>query len=415
MAKFKKAVPLETAYGTYILDEQVGNGGSAIVYGGSGPNGESIAVKVLHPEASNTDKRKRFKNEIEFHSRCVHAHVVPVIDRGHSSQGPIVGPFYVMKRYDKSLRDVLKEGIKPDAVLPLFLQMLDGVEAAHKMGVLHRDLKPENFLWDAKAGRLAVADFGAADVPDGLAVTMVETKPQQRLANFQYAAPEQRVVGRKASAAADIYALGLMLNEMFTGEVPHGQDYKTIESVASQLAHLDKLVAMMLQQSASSRPQSIDLLKGELERLTAEVVARQKISQIDGTVVLAEGIDNPLALEAPRLVGADWSNGVLTLALDRPVNAEWVEVIQNRLGSYTSIVPPESFVYQGNQAKVQIDSHNAQGVIDYFKQWLPQATTVLRTKLELAERQRRAEREAELKRQREREEERLRVMGSLRI
>lgn len=117
-------------------------------------------------------------------------------------------------------------------------------------GIVHRDLKPENIL--VQGDLLAVADFGTDSFTDDLILTRVETQPTQRLANFQYAAPEQRVPG-KVGVPADIYALGLMLNELFTGSVPHGTSYKTISSVAKDLGFLDPIVAEMIRQTPADR------------------------------------------------------------------------------------------------------------------------------------------------------------------
>src|SRR5262249_30968469 len=158
-----------------------------------------------------SDKRRRFKNELAFLTKTNHSNIVNVVDHG-VARGELTGPFYVMKRYDESLRELIRTGMKVDAVLPFFSQLLDGVEAAHLLGVVHRDLKPENFLFDKASSSLAVADFGIARFTEHLIATIVETAPAQRLANFQYAAPEQRQSGASVGVPADIYALGLILN-----------------------------------------------------------------------------------------------------------------------------------------------------------------------------------------------------------
>ena len=89
----------------------------------------------------------------------------------------------------------MKEGLKKDHILPLFSQLLNGVEAAHLRKVIHRDLKPENILYDPRGNRVIVADFGIAQFQEEELYTAVETKAEDRLANFQYAAPEQRKRG----------------------------------------------------------------------------------------------------------------------------------------------------------------------------------------------------------------------------
>jgi serine/threonine protein kinase len=275
-----KPLQFETTFDTYTVDEQIGEGGAGRVYGGVAGDGTKIALKLLTSAAR--DKRARFKNEITFLLKNKHANIITVIDHGLAQNGKAAGPFYVMPRYDGSLRTLLKNGISQAQVLPLFNQILDGVEAAHLKEVVHRDLKPENVLH--RSGSLVVADFGIARFTEDALATLVQTGPTDRLANFLYAAPEQRATGSQVTAAADIYALGLMLNEMFTGAVVQGTEYTKIASVAPPYGHLDAIVERMIRQSPADRPSSIAEVKTLLMKAGAEAVSLQKISNIDQTV-----------------------------------------------------------------------------------------------------------------------------------
>lgn len=211
------------------------------------------------------------------------------------------------------------------------------MEAAHLQKVVHRDLKPENVLYDRQAETLLVADFGIAHFEEEELYTGVETAPSTRLANFQYAAPEQRARGLQVDHRADIYALGLILNEMFTNEVPQGTDYKTIQSVAPEFSYLDDLVSAMLRQSPSARPQSIEVIKRELIGRKQEFVTRQRISELKATVVPVTDLDDPLIADPPRLVDFDWDQGTLTLFFQRPVNPKWIQALNN-MGGYRSVM-----------------------------------------------------------------------------
>ena len=416
MPKLKNAISFETTFGTYVVDELIGEGGAGRVFGGVDHDRSPIALKILANARASTDKRRRFKNEIAFLSQNKHANIVAVIDHGIARSGEIDGPFYVMRRYDSNLRDIIKVGIQPDAVLALFLQMLDGVEAAHLKNVVHRDLKPENILHDKKSGTLAIADFGIARFTEDILATVVETGPNQRLANFQYAAPEQRTAGQQVGVTADIYALGLMLNEMFTGVVPHGTQFRTISQVSGEMAFLDAIVSKMLSQSPTDRPSSISELKQLIQKHRAEAVSLQKISQIDGTVVKTSDVDSPLALNSPRLINADWNRGHLTLTLDRPVTPEWVQALQ-RMGSYSSVMgkPPQVFSFNETRATVQASEHEVQAIIDNFKMWLPQASSVLKVQLQAQAQKQEADARESLRREKQAEEQRLRVMQKIRI
>jgi serine/threonine protein kinase len=414
--KLTKPISFETAFGTYVVQELLGEGGAGRVYGGVGIDQAAIALKVLSEDRASTDKRRRFKNEIAFLARNKHPNIVTVVDHGVARGGEMVGPFYVMPRYDGNLRHLMRQGIAPDRVLSLFSQILDGVEAAHLQGVIHRDLKPENILYDRDSDAVAIADFGIASFTAEFLVTLVETDPQQRLANFQYAAPEQRVQGKPVGAPADLYALGLILNEMFTGVVPYGTGYRLIGQVSNDLSFLDAIVAMMLRQAPEERPASIAAVKGLVQRHRSEAVSLQRLSEIDGTIIKSSEVDEPLALDPPRLAGFDWNAGRLTLILDRPVSLDWVRALQQMRG-YTAVMgkDPSAFSFKGDHAFVNAREHEVQAVIGHFKNWLPEASRTLKSLMEQAAQRQEAQRREELRREREAEEQRLRVLRNTRI
>jgi serine/threonine protein kinase len=416
MSKLKKSVSFETTFGVYSVDEVLGEGGAGRVYGGVGPDGTAIALKVLAEERASADKRRRFKNEISFLTRNKHRNIVTVIDHGVARGGDLNGPFYIMRRYHCNLRQLMEKPIPPDGVLPLFSQVLDGVEAAHLQNVVHRDLKPENILYDQDSKTLAIADFGVARFTEELLATLVKTSLAQRLANFQYAAPEQRTPGQPVGAPADMYALGLLLNEMITGAVPHGTDYRSISSVSKELSFLDDIVAKMLRQVPQERPASIAELKGLIQRYQSEAVSVQRLSQFNAEVISAQEIDDPLANEPPRLVGFDWDGRELTLTLDREVSEYWVSAL-GQMDSTSSVMGkgPEAFSFRGNQAFVDAEEHEVQSTINFFKGWLPTATQKLKFLLERAAQRQEAERKEKLHHEREAEERRLHVLRSIKI
>jgi serine/threonine protein kinase len=409
----KKSTILKSAFDTYTIRDQIGAGGSGIVYAAYDSEGSVFAVKVLDPTKTTTTRLKRFKNEIDFCSKNVHKNIIRVLGTGMTETG---ATFYVMPLYSCTLREVMLKGIKPEAVLPIFSQILDGVECAHLQGVWHRDLKPENILYSLGDETLVVADFGIAHFEEEDLLTVVETKPNDRLANFLYAAPEQKIRGKSADRRADIYALGLMLHEMFTRDVPLGTGHQKIADISSNFAYLDGLSELMRRHNPDERPSSVADLKGLIQRYAYEAVSLQRLSQISGTVIESRAVDEPLAQTPPRLVNFEWNRGQLTLILDRPITNEWQSALL-RMGSYSSVMgkPPGSFVFNGNRAVVAAQEHEVQSVIDHFKEWLPMATRTLKSMLEQAARKREADRKEQLRRERELEEQRLRVLRNIRI
>ncbi|MDP2816637.1 MAG: protein kinase [Rectinemataceae bacterium] len=412
----KRPLEFETASGVYVATELIGQGDASLVYGGTAPDNMDVAIKVLYSERASTDKRRRFKNELFFLARNRHPNIVTVLDHGVERSGKSSKPFYVMRRYPGSLRTAMTKGLPQQQVLPLLSQILDGVEAAHLQGVIHRDIKPENVLVDPDINAVAVADFGVARFTEDLLVTLVETSAAQRLANFQYAAPEQRVPGREVGVPADIYALGLLINELFTGTVPHGTDYKQIATASNDHSYLDPIVEMMLRQSPDKRPPSIEALKVLIQRYQVESVTLQRLSALDGTVIPESQIDEPLADEPPRLIAAEWNDGRLFLTLDKPVSQAWVRALQN-MGNYSAAAGrgPGTFSFNGRKANVASREHDAQDIINYFRQWLPVASRTLKYTLQQEARKKDEAQREQLRKERELEETRLRVNRALKV
>ena len=394
MAKTKQ-IEFITTFSRFVSTRLLGEGGSGFVYEVKDDNEQKFAVKLLKRQGVTTDKRRRFKNEITFCQRSSHPNIISVIDSGVLLDNDVAVPFYVMPFYDSSLRNLINDGLKSEAVIRLFSQLLDGVEAAHLRGIVHRDLKPENILYKTTDAQLALADFGIARFTEDELYTAVETKAQDRLANFQYAAPEQRVRGRNVDNRTDIYAIGLILNEMFTHEIPQGTGYKAISSISPEYSYLDEIVEKMIRQNLNDRLNSIQEIKTLLKSRGADYVSEQKLSTLKSTVIPASEIDDPLAVTPVEIVDFDWDSGLLTLILSQPVNQKWRNALLN-MGSHSSLMGrgPETFTFEGNRAKVRSEERQVQDIVNYFKSWMPQTTARYKQDLE-EERRRKEEQERE--------------------
>ncbi|MBS2025081.1 MAG: serine/threonine protein kinase [Deltaproteobacteria bacterium] len=405
----RKPEVFETAFESYTRGDLLGEGGSGQVFAAVDSAQNQVAIKIMGKES--TSKRRRFKNETSFLSAIKHPNIVPVFDRGiHAGQ-----PFYVMPRYGGSLRTLMESVLPAEKLLSMWRQILDGVEAAHLLGAIHRDLKPENVLVDA-SGAMLVADFGIASFVQERMETNVETGPGERLANFEYAAPEQRRKGAQVGVGADIYALGLILNELFTGAVPQGTAFARISERAPSLEYLDAIVDRCLRQAPSDRYSSIQELKSDLQAKQGQMVATQRLSKITNQVVEASTIDDPLALSSPSLIAFDWADGILSLTLSRPISNEWVAALR-RADSVTSVLGkgPDRFRFSGTVASVSAEEHEVQQVINYFKEWLIVGTNRYRYEYEQAARRREADEREDLQRQRASAEARLRVLKTVKI
>jgi serine/threonine protein kinase len=327
-----KSLEFRSAFGVYRSVRRIGEGGAGSVYEATDDGGGRVAVKLLDPAKASKEKLKRFRNEILFGSTPRHDNIVRVLDHGLIAVDDTETLFYVMPFYQVTLRDLLRSGVAPTEALRLYATLLDGVEAAHLLGVVHRDLKPENVLYDGARKALVVADFGIARFEQEELYTLVETRPGTRLANFLYAAPEQKVRGQPVDKRADVYALGLMLNELFTGEVPQGTGYKQVAGVRPEFVYLDAVVDAMIRNNPSERPADIDGVKQRLIGERNDFISRQKLDALSKTVVPEGTVDDPLVRDPIRAVDVDVDNAGVSLRLNRQPNQRWVELYRNMSG-----------------------------------------------------------------------------------
>ena len=421
----KRPIEFETAFETYTATDVIGEGGAARVYRATDDEGTQFAVKLLKSQSTTREKRKRFKNEIDFCSRINHKNIVPVIGHGALTEGKSASVFYVMPLYSGSFRNLLEQGVKPEETGQHLVQLLDGVEAAHLKGVVHRDLKPENILYDDRNEQLVIADFGIAMFQEDELFTAVETKDTDRLANFRYAAPEQRHPGKSVDLRADIFTLGLILNEMFTGEVVSGAGYTKIAAVAPGCAYLDEIVEQMIQQDPQARFSSIREIRFRLSVLEKTFLSQQKISKLSGEVVPECEIDDPLIADPPQLVDFDWNDGLLTLFMSRAVDEEWIQALRNPgVGGTVGInhggvevgLRTLTVLEKRVTTRAPAEHRMIQDVVNLFKeQWLPNANRAYERRKVEEQREAEDRLRRQLQQQMEMEEARKRVLDSVTI
>jgi len=338
----------------------LGQGGSGSVFEATDEQGASVAIKFLDPLKATQEKRKRFKNEILFGQIDRHPGIIRVLDFGVSEEEAGESLFYVMPLFPQTLRDYMHSQRDHESAMRLFGKLLDAVEAAHLLRVVHRDLKPENVLLNKKSDTLVVADFGVAHFEQEELYTLVETKPQTRLANFLYAAPEQRLRGRPVGSTADIYALGLILHELFTGEVPQGTSYTMIASVAPRYSYLDPVVSSMIRQKPEERPPNIDVVKQQLISHRNDFISRQRLSEITKTVVTDSELDDPLVSDPIKLVDVRMDHDSTPhLVLSRAPNQTWLAMFRDMSGvSFFMGLDFRRFPIQGTAIRLPRDQPN---------------------------------------------------------
>ncbi len=172
--------------------------------------GQAVALKFLPDEAAqNEELLERFRNEVRIARRVSHPNVCRVYDVGEVDGQT----FFTMEYVDgEDLASLLRRigRLPPDKALDISRHLCAGLAAAHAKGVLHRDLKPANIMLDGR-GQVVITDFGLAGIADDIRAADV------RSGTPAYMAPEQ-LAGKEVSTRSDVYALGLVLYEVFTGK-----------------------------------------------------------------------------------------------------------------------------------------------------------------------------------------------------
>lgn len=219
----------------YRIGRALGEGSMARVFEAvDETTGAQVAIKILHPRLS-LDPRglERFRREAEATKRLDHPGTVRMFDFGRDDKGLF---YLVMERVEgRDLNTLIAEEapLTPRRVVNLLSQILRALSAAHTAGVLHRDLKPENVLVDAQ-DRVKLCDFGMAKLRES------QHHPGITASGFvcgtpEFMAPEQ-AQGRPMDERADLYAVGCVMYQLMTGEMPFTGDsaLETIEKHVSQ-------------------------------------------------------------------------------------------------------------------------------------------------------------------------------------
>jgi len=208
--------------GKYRIDSLIGRGGMGAVYRARDLRlDRDVAVKLVRGElVSSPDAHERFKREAQLAARLHHPSVVTVFDYGTLPDGAA----YLVMEYvrGEDLRARLTRGT-PNRIesARMLMSIAEGVDAAHREQILHRDLKPENVLLPENGSPPKVLDFGVAKLlPSGDAHGTM-TAGATIVGTPAYMAPEQ-LRGGRVDARSDIYSLGVLAYEMFTGRLPFG-------------------------------------------------------------------------------------------------------------------------------------------------------------------------------------------------
>lgn len=310
--------------GRYQVRSRIARGGMATVYLATDLRLERrVAVKIMHPHlADDQGFAQRFLQEARSAARLAHPNVVNVFDQGEDQ-----GTAFMVMEYlpGITLRELLKEyqRLTPTQALDILEAVLSGLAAAHDAGIVHRDIKPENVML-ADDGRIKLADFGLARAASAATAT-----GQALLGTIAYVSPELVTRGT-ADTRSDIYAVGVLLYEMLTGEQPYQGD--TPMRIAYQHAHstmprpgarvaglpaaFDQWVRVMTARDPAARPADARAMLALLRRDEATVRAHENATSVlpvsestQVTRVLSDGLSSPGADAATQVLASPGTPG----------------------------------------------------------------------------------------------------------
>lgn len=248
-----------TSFGGCVIKEVVGSGGMGQTYRAHHTRlDRDVAIKILHPRLTRIGgMAERFQREARAAAKLSHPNVVSVFD--FDRKGPF---FYMVMQYvpGRNLKEVLEDSGPFDTrrAIWVIVRVLQGLEAAHALGIVHRDIKPANVILTEEPAEVYIADFGT--------VRMLNASTQENLSAFgeilgtpQYMSPEQATAD-EVDGRTDIYCVGMTFYELLEG--------RPAFTGASMVEVLEKQILAPIPQLSGYRP--------ELDKVLAKMTAKDK-------------------------------------------------------------------------------------------------------------------------------------------
>lgn len=272
--------------GPWQIIREIGRGGMSTVFLASRADGQfdrQVAIKFLHGLIPGQSMHKRLQQEQKILARLQHKNIAQLFDAGITDEGR---PYFILEYiHGKPITEWCNEKeLMFEERLDMFVQVCEAVQFAHQRLIVHRDLKPTNILVD-ELGSVKLLDFGIAKIleeepQDGAPLT----KTGLFLMTPEYASPEQ-VHGETITTATDVHALGLILFELLTGQLPYNFSDKSpmeIGSIISETSPVkpsslisDKISSDKIRISGLNKNQHKKKLKGDLDTIVLKSLRKE--------------------------------------------------------------------------------------------------------------------------------------------
>ena len=274
--------------GSYQIVRRLGRGGMGTVYEAlqESPR-RSVALKVMLDGLGTEKDQARFRYEAQILGRLKHPAVAQVFEAGvWSGDGGTDLPYFVMELVDGAslLIAATRAGLDRRARLELFIEICDGVQHAHQNGVIHRDLKPENILL-TQSGHPKILDFGIARLTGDDEVTLLRTAVGEVFGTIAYMSPEQvRGEPDAIDTRTDVYALGVILQQLLTGQFPLSLSEVTVPEAIRRILEVEPTPLGRIDPSC----------RGDLETIVATALAKEKERRYSSASELARDVRRTL-------------------------------------------------------------------------------------------------------------------------
>ena len=351
--------------GAYTLVSSIGQGGMGSVWLAERSDGRferRAAVKFVSLAVAGRGGEERFRREGKILGRLAHPHIAELLDAGVSPQGQ---PYLLLEHVEGEHIDQYcdQRRLEVEARVRLFLDVLAAVTHAHANLIVHRDLKPSNVLV-RNDGQVKLLDFGIAklleDEATGGAATLLTQQAGGALTPA-YAAPEQ-VSGGAVTTATDVYALGVLLYVLLTGQHPAGASMRSTADLVKAIvdtepARMSSVViaeAATTSSAAASRAATPDklqrLLRGDLDTIVAKALKKNPPERYTSVTALADDLKRYLAHE-PISARPD----TLGYRAAKFVRRNWVTVSLAALAFVAAVAGITGTLIQARTARAQRD------------------------------------------------------------
>lgn len=292
-------LPNGTIIGKYTIDKVLGVGGMGAVYRATqNKPHRQVALKLIRPGVLSSKSIRRFDLEAEILGRLDHPNIAKIHEAGIDSESG--SPYFAMEYVaGQELGDYVKdENLNTRDRLELFVKLCDAIQHAHAKGIIHRDLKPANVLVD-QSGEPKVLDFGVARATDvNSSNATMQTNAGQLIGTLFYMSPEQAIGDTlNLDIRSDVYALGVVLFEILTGEIPYDLEDKAIHEAVR-----------IIQDTKPTKLSKVDhAFKGDIDIIVGKALVKEKDRRYQSVADLSADIrrflsNQPISARAPSTI-----------------------------------------------------------------------------------------------------------------